>query len=42
MYFGMAFGLISFGWHYFFRLSSSGFIVVLLPGCCWAYSAFCV
>ena len=30
-------------WHCFLRLSSAGSagsIVVLVPGCCWAYSAF--
>ena len=38
----MAFGLVSFGAHCFLQLSSAGLIVVLLHGCCWAYSAFSV
>ena len=37
-----AFGLVSLGLHCFLRLPSAGLIVVLIPGCCWAYSAFSV
>ena len=36
----MAFGLVSLGLHCFLQLSSAGLIDVLVPGCCWAYSAF--
>ena len=36
------FGLGSLGLHCFLRLSSAGLIVVLVPGCCWAWSAFSV
>ena len=35
------FDLVSLGLHCFLRLSSAGLLVVLIPGCCWAYSAFC-
>jgi len=38
----MAFGLVSLGPHGFVQLASAGLIVVLVPGCCWTYSAFSV
>ena len=38
----LKFGFTSLGLHYFLRLSSAGLLVVLVPGCCWAYSAFSV
>ena len=38
----VVFGLISLGLHCFLRLSSAGLVVVWIPGCCWAYSAFSV
>ena len=38
----LAFGSVSLGPHCFLPLSSAGLIVVLVPGCCWAYSAFFV
>ena len=38
----LEFGLVSFGLHCFLRLSDAGLIVVLLPGRCWACSAFYV
>ena len=36
------FGLVSLGFPCFLRLSSAGLIVLLIPGCCWAHSAFSV
>ena len=36
------FDLVSLDLHCFMRLSSAGLIVVLIPGCCWASSAFSV
>ena len=38
----LKFGLVSSGLHCFLRLSSAGLFVVLVPGCGWPYSAFCV
>ena len=38
----LEFGLVSLGLHCFLRMSSAGLIIVLLPGCCWACSAFSV
>ena len=39
----LEFGLISLGLQvYFLQFSSAGLIVVLIPGCCWASSAFSV
>ena len=35
-------GWVSLGPHCFLQLSSAGLIMVLVPGCCWAYSAFSV
>ena len=34
--------LVSLGLHCFLPCSSAALIVVLVPGCCWAYSAFSV
>ena len=39
---GMAFGFVSLGQHCVLQLSPAGLIVVLVPGCCWAYSIFSV
>ena len=38
----MEFRSVSLGLHCFLRLSSAGLIDVLVPGRCWAYSAFSV
>ena len=38
----MEFGLVALGLRRFLRLSSAGLMVALVPGCCWAYSAFSV
>ena len=38
----LEFGLVSLGLHCFLRLTSAGLIFVLIPGCCWACSAFSV
>ena len=38
----MVFGFVSLGPHCLLQLSSAGFFVVLVPGCCWAYPAFSV
>ena len=38
----LEFGFGSFGLHCFLRSSSARLLVVLGPGCCWAYSAFSV
>ena len=35
-------GMVSSGLHCFLRWSFAGSIVVLVPGCCWTYSAFSV
>ena len=35
-------GLVSLGLQWCLRLSSAGLNVVLVPECCWAYSAFSV
>ena len=34
--------MVSSGLHCFLRQTSAGLIVVLVPGCCWTYSAFSV
>ena len=34
--------LVLLGLHCFLRLCAAGLIAVLIPGCCWAYSAFSV
>ena len=39
---GIWFGLVSLGLHCFLQLPSAELIVVLVPSCCWAYSAFSV
>jgi len=38
----MQFGLVSLDPRCGLQLSSAGLIVVLVPGCCWAYSVFSV
>ena len=38
----MALGLVSLGSHCFLQLSSAVSVVLLVPGCCWPCSAFCV
>ena len=38
--FALEVDLVSLGPHCFLQVSSAGSIVVLIPGCCWACSAF--
>ena len=38
----LEFGLVSLGLHCFLRLSCAGLTVGLIPGYCWAHSAFSV
>ena len=38
----VAFGLVWVVLHCVLQLSSAGLVVVLVPGCYWAYSAFSV
>ena len=38
----LEFGFVSLGFPCLLRLSSAGLIVILIPGCHWAYSALSV